>query len=386
MNLKDLFGGSEDNKKSVSAPKSNIMLILIIVFVLLCLIGYFIYKANKFVGTGGILITAGPYNYHVFTKNDSIKYNTTGQIDYLIIGGGGSGGNVHGGGGGAGRVISGTIDVTGISYPIVVGNGGIQPIMDSTTIGYDRPVTIDVIGYNIPVTIDVIGKSYPIVVGNGGIQPIMNSTQDCKGQDSSAFGVNAEGGGYGGGAGTGPASSGGSGGGGAGYITGNNKPVINGGIANGSNGLGNKGGDGNADLIAGGGGGGGGSNSSGENGLLNRGDLTAQGGKGGLGTNKYSEWLNVIKNNMPQTWKDAIGIGYIAAGGGGGSWATEIQLGGNGGGGNGGSWQGSGSNVKLNIDPTKGVQNTGSGGGGGGSNNRLGAPGGSGLVIIRYKN
>jgi len=382
MNLKDLFGGLEDNNKSISAPKLNIMLILIIVFVLLCIIGYFIYKANKFVGTGGILITAGPYNYHVFTKNNSIIFNTTGQVEYLIIGGGGSGGNNHGGGGGAGRVISGTIDV--------------------------------------------IGKSYPIVVGNGGIQPIMNSTTDCKGQDSSVFDIIAEGGGYGGGAGSGPASSGGSGGGGSGYNRGdarngpagggsgynnsndkedpimsifgvndkavinaaiaNDKAVINAAIANSSIGLGNKGGEGNQDVIAGGGGGGGGSNSSGENGLSNKGDLTAQGGKGGSGTNKYSEWLTVIKDNMPQTWKNAIGIGYIAAGGGGGSWATEIQLGGNGGGGNGGSWQGNGNNVQLNIDPTRGVQNTGSGGGGGGSNDRLGAPGGSGLVIIRYKN
>jgi hypothetical protein len=345
MNFKDLFGGSEDSKESDSAPKSNIMLILIIVFISLCLlsvIGYFIYKSSKLVGKGGRLVITGPYNYHIFTKNDNLLFNTSGKVDYLIIGGGGSGGNAHGGGGGAGRVVSGTIDV--------------------------------------------IGKSYPIVVGNGGIQPIMNSTQDCKGKNSSAFGINADGGGYGGGDGSGPASSGGSGGGGSGYNGGNDKAVINGGIATGSIGLGNKGGDGNQDATAGGGGGGGGSNSSGANGLSNKGDLTAQGGKGGLGTNKYSEWLTVIKNNMPQTWKDAIGIGYISAGGGGGSWATGIQLGGNGGGGNGGSWQGSGSNVKLNIDPTGGVPNTGSGGGGGGSNNRLGAAGGSGLIIIRYKN
>ena len=37
-----------------------------------------------------------------------------------------------------------------------------------------------------------------------------------------------------------------------------------------------------------------------------------------------------------------------------------------------------------NINPTIGIPNTGSGGGG--SNQRLGAAGGSGLVVIRYKN
>ena len=367
MNLKDLFGGSKNNNKS--APKSNMTLIIIIVCICLCLcltsiIGYFIYNSKKtkpafstepttepttipttlqISATGGILVTSGQYTYHVFTKNDNIIFNTSKNVEYLIIGGGGSGGNAHGGGGGSGGIKIGGMNV--------------------------------------------IASSYPVVVGNGGIQPIINSTIDCQGQDSSIFDNIALGGGYGGGASTGPASRGGSGGGGSGYYNDGNKSIKDGASPkDNQDKAGGSGGNGNQDQVAGGGGGGGSSGGNGENGLPNIGNSTAKGGKGGLGTNNYSEWLSAIKNNMPKEWIDATANGNIAAGGGGGSWATEVQFGGDGGGGNGGSWQGGSNDTKFNIDPTKGVSNTGSGGGGGGSNNRLGAAGGSGLVVVRYKN
>ena len=339
MNYKYFIGGNDDNNEG------NSTIIIFVFIVLLCLIGIIVYfffysnaNSNKFVGKGGILVTSGVYNYHIFTKNDNIVFNSPGQVEYLIIGGGGSGGNAHGGGGGAGRVISSTVDISANSYPVLVGNGGSQP--------------------------------------------------NYKGKDSSVFNIIAEGGGSGGGSSIGSASSGGSGGGGPGY----NFGIIDGGLANGSIGFGNKGGNGNQENTAGGGGGGGGAGSTGENGQknniinLNSNTPFAQGGKGGSGTNKYSEWLSAIKNNMPQIWKDATVNGYIAAGGGGGSWATLAQLGGNGGGGKGGSGIGNTINYDFNIDSIGGVPNTGSGGGGGGSNDRLGAPGGSGLVIIRYKN
>jgi len=323
------------------------MMLIVIIVISVCLIsiiGYFIFKStksNKIVEKGGTLITNGPYNYHVFTQNGNIIFNTSGKVDYLIIGGGGSGGNNHGGGGGAGRVIYGNIDV--------------------------------------------VAKSYNVIVGNGGIQPINNSTVDCKGKDSSVFDIIAEGGGYGGGDLSGTASSGGSGGGGSGYNAGIINAIIDGGIANGNIGLGNRGGNGNQDKIAGGGGGGGGSGSVGENGFPNvpkPPNYLANGGKGGSGTNKYSEWLSAIKNIMSNEWITATSKGYIAAGGGGGGWVgSEIAIGGEGGGGKGGN-QGPG----FRTRPFPGVANTGSGGGGGGSNQELGIGGGSGLIVIRYLN
>ena len=65
---------------------------------------------------------------------------------------------------------------------------------------------------------------------------------------------------------------------------------------------------------------------------------------------------------------------YAGGGGGGGSTTSAFGPGGQGGGGNGGN---------NGSAPTAGAPNTG-GGGGGGNNNRVGANGGSGIIIVRY--
>ena len=92
-------------------------------------------------------------------------------------------------------------------------------------------------------------------------------------------------------------------------------------------------------------------------------------GTGGIGTNAYSALVAPI----------GIGVsGYIAGGGGAGSFAGVSALGGSGGGGNGGNNAAVGSN---------GVANTGGGGGGGGAaagTGYSGGNGGSGFIIVRY--
>ncbi len=65
---------------------------------------------------------------------------------------------------------------------------------------------------------------------------------------------------------------------------------------------------------------------------------------------------------------------YAGGGGGGGSTTTAFGLGGQGGGGSG---------ANNDTPATPGASNTG-GGGGGGNNHRVGADGGSGIVIVRY--
>lgn len=182
-------------------------------------------------------------------------------------------------------------------------------------------------------TISVLNGANSIVVGSGG-------AIGAKGQDSSAFGLTAFGGGNGGNGG--PGISGGSGGGG-GCCSG-----FAGGAA--VAGQGNAGGWGfNSSSASGGGGGGAGSN--GANGIVN-----SNGAAGGIGL-QYS-----ISGTAT----------YYAGGGGGGVEGASYTpgVGGLGGGGN-------GSRHYTPIIGTAGAANTGGGGGGG-------AAGGSGIVIIRY--
>jgi hypothetical protein len=254
------------------------------------------------------------------------KSSTLAAVEYLIVAGGGSGGAHNAGGGGAGGLLTGHIAITAQAYTITVGAGGL---------------------------------AVTNAVGNNG-------------NNSSAFGLTAIGGGRGGsqsGSPVGNPQTGGSGGGGGGTQSG----------AAGTAGQGNAGGDGpNAT-----GGGGGGAGSPG----------TA------YANNKAGDGGHGIYNTI-------LGTGYFWAGGGGGSIyggggyplgsAGDGGLGGGGGGGHraagtGEFGLGGTGGITVGQDGTRGStdsggnggSNTGSGGGGSNGVSTSGS-GGSGIVVIRY--
>lgn len=129
------------------------------------------------VATGGTVsvITDGGDDYclHVFEGDGTFDAPSSLTVEYLIVGGGGSGGSAGpyggGGGGGAGGLLTGSESLTAGSYSIVVGTGG------ASTSGAHTP-------------------------GN-------------EGENSSAFGETAIGGGRGGSGNNGGPTAGGSGGG-----------------------------------------------------------------------------------------------------------------------------------------------------------------------------
>lgn len=195
--------------------------------------------------------------------------------------------------------------------------------------------------------ISVSAQTYAVTVGAGGAGATPNGGS---GNNSSiAAAVVSTGGGGGGGGNANAGASGGSGGGGAGSQSG---------AAGGSGtpGQGNAGGSGigsssDPNPIAGGGGGG--AAAVGAN---------AAGTSGGNGGNGLSVW----------------GSAYGGGGGGGKRLSGTAGTGGSGGGGAGNAGGGNG---------TAGTANTGGGGGGAGGSDgvtRVGAAGGSGIVIIRY--
>ena len=284
------------------------------------------------VATGGSIATDGDYKVHSFTSNGTFEVTSitntdpsltgaaTAEIEYLIIGGGGAGAgnstsaNVGGaGGGGAGAYIPGSALLTAQTYAVVVGAGG-------------------------------TGATY---AANPDGDP---------GDDSSAFGITAEGGDAGGSYGY-PVTSysdNGSGGGGQGKSD-------NSAHAGGTGGqFGNDGGDGHAGGNAGdpnyGAGGGGGSSAVGADGS------GSAGGAGGAGTASSITGSSVTR----------------AGGGGGSTRNNQGTQGAAGSGGAGAAGQPTGASASAN---------TGSGGGGAHKSNATstGGSGGSGIVIIRYK-
>ena len=126
--------------------------------------------------TGGTETTDGSYQIHTFLANTTVIVSGTVAIDYVLVGGGG------GGGGSSGYYVPGA-----------GGGGGV--LVGSTTVG---------------------AGSYNIVVGDGGAAGTTstNNSPTYTGQDSTAFGLTAKGGGGGAGAGQ-IGSDGGSGGGGS---------------------------------------------------------------------------------------------------------------------------------------------------------------------------
>lgn len=297
--------------------------------------------------TGGTMvdteINGRPYRLHYFTETgtDTLSVTAGGEVEYLIVAGGGSGGTTYadggyndgGGGGGAGGFLAGFAGVATGNYSIIVGNGG---------------------------------------------QPGNNDNRGTNGENSSAFGLTAIGGGAGGSSSfedtsTGEkytGANGGSGGGGSGGWTypDGDKPAGGSGVL----GQGNSGGTG------------GGQNDS----------ATQQraGGGGGAGSPGQDAGFN-SGNGGSGILSSITGENKFYAGGGGGGNARRPGgrgLGGIGGGGAGGGSFGDADST-IEKDGYPGQRNTGGGGGGGASGNdagdldeQLGGAGGSGIVIIRY--
>ena len=280
-----------------------------------------------------VIHTFGPGTPWVFSDAFNVTTLGTGKIRVLVVGGGGSGGSVDGtgvagGGAGGGGVIDTnlTLLATG-SYVIGIGQGGIRNHADHT-------------------------------IGVG-------SASGNRGQDSTAFGLTALGGGKGDsndGSAGGPSSNGGSGGGGVSTQQDFGVPpvgttITSRGHGTGTVGQGNDGGTGWADPSPTGGtnfgGGGGGAGGAGEDGRL----AGANKGKGGPGVASDI-------SGTPTYYGGGGGGGAMSGGGG--------AAGGLGGGGQGGPQH----------DGTDGQ----GGGGGGGSATTFNdaGRGGHGVVIVRY--
>jgi hypothetical protein len=310
--------------------------------------------------TGGTITTSGLTRTHVFNSSGTftVPSGLTLSATVLIVGGGGAGGYSVGdtdtgkGGGGAGGVL------------------------------FANPLSIP-------------ANSYSIVVGNGGAGQASgpNNPGAPNGQNSTGFGVTANGGGGGGSPDGQPNNGGANGGSGGGAACrGNNEtrgqtnqPSFSGWQA-----FGSQGGDATTDDRGGGGGGGAGARGTDQNG-------NQQGGAGGAGVN-FGTSFSGITFGSPSGW--------VGGGGGGGSYAAGSLpaqgVGGQGGGGNGTSARESsnvsgqnGAGQQYIVTNINGIANTGGGGGGssedGQDSNGINAPGGStsgaggsGVVLIRY--
>lgn len=85
--------------------------------------------------SGGIITTSGAYTYHTFKTSSSFTPNVDMTVDYLVVGGGGGAGAGGGGAGGLRSTVTatgggGTLETplsltAGVTYPAVVGAGGI---------------------------------------------------------------------------------------------------------------------------------------------------------------------------------------------------------------------------------------------------------------------
>jgi len=307
---------------------------------------------NSFMAaTGGTILTCGDYKTHVFTGPGTFTVNSAGtaagsnSVEYLVVAGGGSGGTRAAGAGGAGGYRQ--------NYPSPVCAG-------------------------LPVT----ATAYAIAVGAGGVAdgPISNEVPGNQGSNSSFSSITSTGGGGGKGGCSpfvpvAPRGNGGSGGGG-GPAGGSAPALISGGTGNTPPVSPSQGNNGGSSGINYNGGGGGGIGATGSN------ATPGGGGAGGIGSPIAT---TVFGPTSPSYGTPGPAPGrYFAGGGGGGSWPTSYPgPGGAGGAGGGGAGRQAGSPGPA----TAGTANTGGGGGGGGGGDPayVGATGGSGIVVIRYK-
>jgi len=291
--------------------------------------------AAQFVPTkaagGDIVVTDGTYAYHAFLNSGTFSAAQSLTCDFMMVGGGGGGG--HAGGGAGGFRLLTSQSFTAAQYPVVVGAGG-------------------------------IGSDYGSIV----------VPSSANGTSTTFKGTSAT---YGGGGGNGDNSTvaagrpGGSGGG-EGFGRGN-APAGTGNLGGFTPVEGFAGGLGLSDLSTyTSGGGGGGAGGVGQTCTGNK------GGDGGIGAGGTGYTNYAIINAMAlATGTGVLSSGnYYYAGGGGGQSITQ------GAGGLGGGGQGA---TGSYGSPTlyRGQQRTG-GGGGGANSDSAGAPGGSGLVIVRY--
>ena len=287
------------------------------------------YAVHAFAASG-----AGPQTSHTF------ELRRARDVDHVIVAGGGGGGGDVGGGGGAGGLL------TTLTTSRGTGSGPIE-----------RPV-----------------GTATLLVGHGGAGGVQSPNEVGRGADgaaSSAFELDAIGGGgggtWGGGtAGTEPGRAGGSGGGGGGYDGGATNKVGGSGTA----GQGNAGGAGWDGQFAGGSGGG-----AGASGVA--GSDSSPGAAGGVG---------LVVAIVPTALATTLGIGQVEgtslhfAGGGGAGSHRGDGAGGLGGGGLGRTRGGS-------LASVDGTAATGGGGGGhGGVSDPVvkGGDGGSGVIVLRY--
>jgi hypothetical protein len=304
--------------------------------------------------TGGTITTSGDYKIHTFLADGTFTVSCAGnaagsnKVSYVVVAGGG----------GAGGSDPGSTNDSAVSAG---GAGGYRegkaPAFDSYSAS---PLAA-------PDGLPVSATGYPITVGGGG-SGTGCSAAGSQGQVSTFSTITSAGGGGGGGfqAPCGSpvtAISGGSGGGGATYQ--NNPGACTQGLGNTPPVSPPQGQDGGTGTGGRGGAGGGGAGAVG-----GAGSSPGQGGNGGDGVTSSI-------NASPVT---------RAGGGGGGGTNNPFRSHPAGTGGSGGGGAGS----VNNTGSTAGTCNTGGGGGGGGrgpgiSGSSVGANGGSGIVIIRYK-
>jgi hypothetical protein len=290
--------------------------------------------------TGGTVTTCGNYKIHTFTGPGTFTVCTVGNacgsnsVSYVVVAGGGGGGWDSGGGGGAGGFREG------------------KSITDCYTAS---PLVA-------PVGLPVSATCYPITVGGGGVGGSnCGASRSTSGSDSVFSSITSTGGGAGFSTSGSPscaALTGGSGGGG-----GRNQPSAAGNTPPVSPPQGFPGGAGAAPGCSRNGGGGGAT-------------------QAGYSTDPNNGGAGAGTNINPATGEPCGSFRYYAGGGGGsapsasGSPDLTKFYGGVGGGGNGGA----------GTAATAGTANTGGGGGAApGSTPVIGAGGGSGIVIIRYK-
>ena len=248
----------------------------------------------------------------------------TGANVLMVAGGGGTGLDEYGGGGGAGELVFlPAQSISASQQTIVVGNGG---------------------------------------AGNNNLYSSASS-----GEDTSAFGVTANGGGA-------SRTSGGSGGG-----QGRDQNGSAGASVKTGSGYGNAGGGSGTSGGWNGAGGGGGAGAVGGNGFGNSNSGSEVGGDGGVGLKEVTisgTLYNFATVFGGATYGEVIsGESWFAGGGGGGvNQSTSYGTGGSGGGGTGG---------RVNVDSENGTNHTGGGGGGGGRPTGSAGTGGSGVVLVK---
>lgn len=273
---------------------------------------------------GGSITDIDGFRVHTFTESgEFIVTGGEGEIEYLIIGGGGGGGNTIAGGGGAGGYLS------SVAGEFSGGGALAEPRIVLTPGTYLIQVGLG--GDGAPAT------------GNSG----RGHSRGSNGQDSSAFGYVASGGG----------------GGGAYDADGNVHFGMDGGAGGGAA----------ATYSVRGGYG---AHKQGNDGAAGDGSRTPSRGGGGGGAGS----MGTLQNGGDGLASSITGSIVIRAGGGGGGARYGSQTAGVGA-------AGGGDGTDNNALAGHALANTGSGGGGGGWESGAGGPGGnggSGIVVIRY--